>query len=199
MEIKDLKKSFDKKRVIDGLSLSLPERGALAFMGPSGCGKTTLLRIIAGLEKPDSGTIEGMPGRVSFVFQEPRLFPWLSAKDNVKLVCDDEKRAAEMLALVELEEDADKPIGELSGGMKQRVSIARALSYDADLYIFDEPFTGLDEDLKNRLCPKIKEATKNALLLIVTHDISEAKSLAEQIIVFEGEGLKNHTQTKNRE
>lgn len=199
MKIKKLKKSFDSKTVIDGLTLSLPERGAVAIMGPSGCGKTTLLRIIAGLEKPDSGTIEGVPERVSYVFQEPRLFPWLSAKANVALVCDDEKKAAKTLALVELEEDADKSVGELSGGMKQRVSIARALSYDAGLYIFDEPFTGLDDDLKNRLCPKIKEAVQNALLIIVTHDRSEAEALADQILVFEGEGMKNHTQTKNRE
>ncbi len=189
MEIKNLKKSFGDKTVISSLSLSLPEKGMITFMGPSGCGKTTLLRIIAGLEKADAGKIVGCPKTVSYVFQEPRLFPWLSAKDNVTLACDDEKKALEWLSKVELKDDVDKLPGELSGGMAGRVAFARALSCDSEVYILDEPFTGLDEELKSRLFSLIKQKTDNALVLMVTHDKSEAEALSDKIITFDGAPL----------
>ena len=198
MEIRNLKKSFDDKSVIDSLSLNLPERGTVVLMGPSGCGKTTLLRIIAGLERADEGEILNLPESCSYVFQELRLFPWLSAKDNVALVCDEEK-ALEWLSKVELDDAADKLPHELSGGMEQRVSIARALAYDAKLYILDEPFTGLDEALKIRLYSLVKEKAESALVLIVTHDKSEADALADEIITFDSAPLKSYIKTKNRE
>ncbi len=199
MEIKNLTKTFDKRTVIDSLSLTLPERGTVAFMGPSGCGKTTLLRIIAGLEKANSGKVSAGSKTVSYAFQEPRLFPWLSAKDNIKTSTDDEKNASEWLSKVELADDADKFPHELSGGMQQRISLARALSKKADIYILDEPFTGLDEDLKNRLYDLVRGVAKDALVLIVTHDRDEARALADEIITFEGTPAKTYTQTKNRE
>lgn len=189
MEIKNLKKSFDGKIIIDSLTLSLPERGIVAIMGPSGCGKTTLLRIIAGLESADEGEIVGLPDSVSYVFQEPRLFPWLSAKDNVALACDNEEKALKWLSRVELKNDADKLPHELSGGMGQRVAFARALSCDAELYILDEPFTGLDNALKIRLFSLIKEKAASALVFMVTHDKSEAESLAYKIITFDSPPL----------
>ena len=185
MEIKNLKKSFDGKTVIDSLTLSLPKHGTVAIMGPSGCGKTTLLRIIAGLENADEGEIIGQPKTISYVFQEPRLFPWLSAKDNITLVCENEKKALEWLSKVELEDAADKLPHELSGGMAGRVAFARALSCDAELYILDEPFNGLDDALKARLFSLVKEKATSALVLIVTHDKTEAESLADEIIPFE--------------
>lgn len=199
MEIKNLKKSFDGKTVIDSLDLTLPERGTVALMGPSGCGKTTLIRIIAGLENASGGYISERAQTVSCAFQEPRLFPWLSAKDNVKIATDDENTALEWLSSVELLPDADKLPHELSGGMQQRISLARALSKKADIYILDEPFTGLDEDLKKRLYLLVEVVAKNALVLIVTHDKEEARALADEIIIFDGAPLKNHTKIKNRE
>jgi len=189
MEIKNLKRAFDEKPVISSLSLTLPERGVVTLMGPSGCGKTTLLRIIAGLEKADAGEIVGQPKSVSYVFQEPRLFPWLSAKDNVALACDDEKKALEWLSKVELKDDADKLPGELSGGMAGRVAFARALSCDSEVYILDEPFTGLDEELKSRLFSLIKQKAESALVLMVTHDKSEAEALSDKIITFDSSPL----------
>lgn len=199
MVIKDLKKSFDNKVVIDSLSILLPKRGIVALMGPSGCGKTTLLRTVAGLERADSGEITDLPATVSYAFQEPRLFPWLSALDNVSIACDSEKKALEWLSLVELEDAANKRPHELSGGMGQRVSLARALSCDSEVYILDEPFTGLDEELKSRLFSLIKEKADSALVLMVTHDRSEAEALANEIITFTSSPLSQYTKTKNRE
>ena len=199
MKLSNISKSYDNKKIIDSLSLELPKNGTVAVMGPSGYGKTTLLRIIAGLEKAHSGNITDKGERVSYAFQEPRLFPWLSALDNVVLSCDDRDKALEWLSLVELGSDAAKLPHELSGGMEQRVSLARALAYDADLYILDEPFTGLDEGLKSRLYSLVKERAKKALVLIVTHDRNEAEALADEIITFESSPLSQYTKTKNRE
>jgi len=152
-------------------------------MGPSGCGKTTLLRIIAGLEKASSGTVEKSPETtVSYVFQEDRLFPTISALKNVECCCDDSAKAKELLKKVNLGEFLDYLPSELSGGMKQRVSIARALSVNADIMLLDEAFKSQDEDTRKMLYQIIREYAKKHLIIMVTHDIDEARELASEVI-----------------
>ena len=165
--------------VLRDFSLELAQGEAVAVMGESGSGKTTLTRLLLGLEKPVSGTIQGLEGkRVAAVFQEDRLLPWFSARKNVAavLTCGREEAAAltdRVLEEVELSEAADKPIRELSGGMQRRAAIARALAFGGDLLILDEPLKGLDDELKKRVASRIK--AHFSTLLLITHSEEEAE------------------------
>ena len=164
------------RNIADGLSFSVAEGETAAVMGESGSGKTTLARLVLGLEKPDSGSIEA-PERIAVVFQEDRLLPWFSARRNVAAALPRERaRDAALidavLADVELTDAADKPIRELSGGMQRRVAIARALAYGGELLILDEPLKGLDEELKRRIVPRIK--ARFSTILLITHSTDEA-------------------------
>jgi NitT/TauT family transport system ATP-binding protein len=192
--------SFGGKRVLDSLSLTLDETPAV-ILGPSGCGKTTLLRLIAGLLPPQSGAIRfdnytagnGGENRVSFVFQEPRLLPRLSVMENIilpsrKHIPQDElhQKALRLLALTGLQNEAYRYPDELSGGMSQRVSIARAFCYPAPLVLMDEPFQSLDLPLRFALLKTLKTllAAENRFLIAVTHDPREAVMLGKRIIVL---------------
>lgn len=183
MLLKNITKEYDGKRVLDGISLEIPERGIFGIFGASGQGKTTLIRIICGLEQPDGGEIIGTQGvNFSVVFQEDRLLPSLTALENVALVSD-KATAAEMLERVGLAESADKYPSELSGGMSRRTAIARALAYSGDALILDEPFKGLEAELKERVGTLIREYAQTKPVIIVTHD-EYGKSLAENFTVI---------------
>lgn len=182
--LKNIVCAYDGKLVLNGLSLSLPETGVVALTGPSGSGKTTFLRLLAGLLLPASGSVEGMDGkRVSMAFQEDRLIPWLTALENVALVCADESRARETLGRLELADALEKRPDELSGGMQRRVALARALCYGGDVLLLDEPFKGLDDALKARVAECIRGVFP--LTVIATHDMNEAELLgcAERIVL----------------
>ena len=128
-ELKNLSMSFGEKTVLDNFSLTLPDSGITALSGPSGCGKTTLLRILAGLQKPDSGTVEGIdPARTVILFQENRLLPWRSVRRQITDVLPHRRRdeAEDWLALVELDGEGDSRVEQLSGGMQRRLALARA-------------------------------------------------------------------------
>lgn len=174
IKIENISKSYESKKVIDNLSFELPEKGIFCLLGESGSGKTTLLRLIAGLEEPDSGKITGLEDKkISFVFQEDRLLPGSTAFENVALAGGAE---AAKLWLERLEIDqaeAQKPCT-LSGGMCRRVALARALAFGGDVLLLDEPFKGYDIELKKRIIPYIVEFSQNALVVLVTHDESEA-------------------------
>ncbi len=182
--------SYEKKQIFNQFSLELKPGEILAVMGPSGCGKTTLLSLAAGLLKPQSGEITHQSDRISCVFQEPRLFPWLTVEKNILAVIDKnegaDKTVAECLALVGLADCADKYPDELSGGMKIRVALARALAYGGDLFLLDEPFAALDEDLRATLSVALKQYLKsqNAAAIIVTHNREDAERLADRTITF---------------
>jgi len=163
MKIDDLCVSYDDKKVLDHFSAEFGP-GITLLTGPSGFGKTTLLHTIAGLIEPDSGTLTGFPERISLMFQDDRLFPWLTAYQNILVVCDNPDRARALLKAVELEAEADSRPSELSGGMRRRVSLARALAYDADLLLLDEPFKGMDIPLIERLAPLIRSLTIPVIL-----------------------------------
>jgi NitT/TauT family transport system ATP-binding protein len=179
------------KTVLDDVTLHIPAGKTTVIMGPSGCGKTTLLRVAAGLIAPTSGNVTRETERISYLFQDPALLPWLTAAENVNLVLSDSKKtlpvAIEWLARVGLEGEENTYPSALSGGMRQRVALARALSTDADLLLLDEPFRGMDEDLHARMRDLINTCRLGKTTVIVTHDPSDAQD-ADLRIVFYGDG-----------
>ncbi len=179
LTLQNVSLSFGEKQVLHDLTLSLKPGESRVIMGSSGIGKTSLLRLCAGLLKPDSGHIQCHAARISMQFQEPRLLPWLTAAENVNTVLSDKRdtlpEAMEFLSMVGLSEAAELYPSELSGGMAQRVALARALAFRGELYLLDEPFRGLDEALRDDMISLVIEKTKDAGLLLVTHDPEVAR------------------------
>ena len=180
IKIKDLSKSFGDNIVLKDLSAEFPYGEITCIMGPSGCGKTTLINILMGLLSKDGGSIEGLPESISAVFQENRLFDDFSVADNIKAVLPDKK--ANVLPGIEamgLKDFAAPPVSSLSGGMKRRVAILRALESSSELVIMDEPFKGLDEKTKEEVVAYTLSRLKGRTAIIVTHDPDEAKKLGK--------------------
>ena len=184
VKLTNLSYSYDRQPLLRNISLQLGKGERLALMGPSGCGKTTLLRIILGLLPPNCGTVENTFPRTAVVFQEPRLLPWATAAENVNLVLGGRSRtmprALQQLDRLGLKDAANKLPRELSGGMQQRVSIARALALDADLLILDEPFKAMDEALQSQVIGLVQQT--DAAILLVTHEESQAAALGCEIL-----------------
>lgn len=183
--LSDITKSFDDKTVLNGVSFTFPAGSTTCIKGPSGCGKTTLLRIIAGLEQKDGGTISGVPEKISYVFQEDRLCEDFSAVSNITAVTGwtlSKEKIREHLSELGLEESARKPVRELSGGMKRRVAIARAVCYASELLILDEPFKGLDVKLRQSVMDYIKHHADGRTIICVTHDPAEADYMGGTLI-----------------
>lgn len=171
IEIKDLTVRFPDITVFEHASFTLPDEGVVLLTGESGIGKTTLMRVIAGLIKPQEGIVTGLEHRkIAFAFQEPRLLEHMSAMDNVAIVSDRSK-AESLLIKLNLKDVMPKKASELSGGQKQRVSLARAFAFTSDIVLLDEPFTGLDEKNKERAKDLILTAR---LAIVVTHDPNDA-------------------------
>lgn len=187
LEFKNVSFSYEKKQVLDCFSFKLEKGETVALMGPSGCGKTTLLSLAAGLKKPSRGEILTTASRIACVFQEPRLFPWLTVEKNLRAVCREEPtndKIFEILNAVGLSDCIKLYPNELSGGMKSRVSLARALIWGGDLFLLDEPFAALDEELRTSVCQFLKQYfhEKGASALFVTHQLSDAQRLADRIL-----------------
>ena len=187
IDIKNLSLGYGEERVIDSFSLRVERGSRIAIMGPSGCGKTSLLKAIAGLVKPEGGSVKTQ-GRISCVFQEPRLLPWLSAVENINVVLSDSAaslgEAQKWLDAVGLSEAAAKRPGELSGGMQQRLSIARALAYGGDVLLLDEPLKGMDAETEDMVKSLILREAKGKTLVLVTHDEAEAAAFADRVYVY---------------
>ena len=190
IELKNVTHRYGEHTVLHDVSITLPARGIVAIMGPSGSGKTTLLRLLCGLEQPNRGSITGIEQRIAVSFQEPRLIPFLSCEKNITFVLPDGKGdasvAKELLREMELGDVADAYPDQLSGGMRARVSLARALATNARLLLLDEPFAGVDDALKHRLLPLVKRAGERALVILVTHDKDEALALGATVLCLVG-------------
>ena len=192
---------FAEKQVLDHFSWQVPETGVTCLTGPSGCGKTTLLRVLSGLQSVSSGQVVGTaPGQCAFLFQEDRLLPWRTALENIREVLPKAHReeAAHWLSVVELEKEGGSMPGELSGGMRRRVALARALAYcmigrtenevQSRRLLMDEPFSGLDSPLKSRLIARIRAL--KIPTLVITHDPEEIRQMADRVIFLEGPPLR---------
>ena len=184
LKLTGISHSYGERKVLDRMDFSLSPGQRIAIMGPSGCGKTTLLRIAMDLLKPTEGTVENTFRKTVAVFQEPRLLPWRTALQNVNLVLGDGKATLEKagfhLNQVKLEDALCKYPRELSGGMQQRVSLARALAAEGDLLVLDEPFKAMDEALRDHVMELVNRT--DAAILLVTHEESEANKLGCEII-----------------
>lgn len=191
LKIHELSFSYGKKQVLRDLSLEVAPGEIVAIMGASGCGKSTLLQLIAGLLKPDSGRIESNAKRISYAFQEPRLFPWLTVKENLEAVLprtleNRENAILRALEAAELADSAELYPDALSGGMKSRAALARALVFGGDLFLLDEPFAALDKELRMRLGDRLKQTIKErgGSAILVTHHPEDAERLADRIITL---------------
>lgn len=174
VSLQDLTHKFESKILFENINHTFCE-GIHALIGKSGAGKTTMLRIIAGLISPTEGNVT-LCGAVSVSFQDHVLFPWYSAKRNIEIVSDSET-AAKLLDEFGLENDHNTFPSKLSGGMKSRVSIARALAYNAEIILLDEPFAGLDTDTALKSLQIIKKYTEGKTVIISTHNIELANML----------------------
>lgn len=185
--IEGLNIAYNGAQVLQNCTLRVEKNSRIALMGPSGCGKTTLINAIAGLVTPDSGRIT-VNGTVSYVFQEPALFPWLTALENVNVVLSDKPDTLALsrrwLEEAELGDCLDKYPHQLSGGQKQRVAICRALAFGGDILLLDEPLKGLDPDTRARVADLILRESRDKTLLLVTHDQWEAQTLCETVLRY---------------
>ncbi len=175
------------------LSLTVGVGEFVCVVGVSGCGKSTLLSLIAKLDKPTSGLVETGSHRIAMMFQEPALFPWLTAERNVELALraraiprrQRRDRASELLHTVGLSDFAARRPHQLSGGMQQRVALARALAQEADILLMDEPFAALDALTRDRLQGELERivAARNLTVVFVTHNVREAVRLAHRVVL----------------
>lgn len=186
LKVSNLSKNYGKLQVINGWDIELEEGEKVVLVGPSGCGKTTFFRIISGLEKATGGTVDVFAQKVGYVFQEPRLFPWRTVFDNLRIIRDEEDKIEEVIKMMSLEGFEQLIPSKLSGGMKQRVNLARALLIEPDFLILDEPFSSLDLKIKLAIMNDIEKlwSKYKFSLLMVTHDLKEAIFLADKVIIL---------------
>ncbi|MBQ2943882.1 MAG: ATP-binding cassette domain-containing protein [Ruminococcus sp.] len=180
LQAEGITKTYDDLTVLDNMSIEVKSGEVVALRGVSGAGKTTLLMILSGLLKPDKGKIKAKGG-VNFLFQEDRLLPWLTVKENI-LFANRGADVKALLELVSLQDTEDMYPEELSGGMKRRLAIARILAGEAATVLLDEPFTGLDEDLRVQVSTRVFERLSQKAVVLVTHDSTEAKRFAQREI-----------------
>ena len=177
---RDITVRYGEKLVLDHFNLSVPETGLTFLSGASGRGKTTLLRVLAGLSTPESGEVS-LPGRAVLLFQEDRLFPWRTVRQQIEDVLPKAEagRAAEFLALTELTEAAELRPAQLSGGMARRLALARALALSGAVYLLDEPFAGVDLARAKRILARMRSLSRPMLL---TGHVPELARLCDRVV-----------------
>ncbi len=194
LQVENVAKSWGEIQVLYDLNFSLGENEILCILGPSGCGKTTILNLISGIIRPDAGSVRfSCEGKTGYVFQEPRLLPWKTVYDNIAFVLkhwmsQDEldKTVKGYIEMMELNQFKDAYPRQLSGGMKQRVSLARAFAYNPDLLLMDEPFKSLDLTLRFSLIKLLLKLWRSQpkSIVFVTHEVSEAILLGDRVCVL---------------
>ncbi len=183
-------KTYGSRTVLQDLSFSLFSQECTVILGKSGCGKTTLLRLLAGLEQPDTGTVSRPAGlKLGMMFQEARLFPWLTCRENVALGLppgSSPREADHWLQLVQLTEAADQYPSQLSGGMQQRASLARTLAMHSSLILMDEPFAALDYFTRAQLQQELRSMQQELSMgtVLVTHNVDEALTLGDRLLIL---------------
>ena len=197
LEIKNVSKSFDGKPIIENISVTVGQGEIVSLLGVSGGGKTTLFNIISGLLQPDCGKIildgkeiTGQTGKISYMMQKDLLLPFRTIEDNIALPLmmkgESKKKAREQISSLFGEFGLDgtqkKYPSQLSGGMKQRAALLRTYMFSHDVALLDEPFSALDENMKNRIIPRVFDLLKNKTVLIISHDQDEASKYADKII-----------------
>ena len=189
ISVHDLCLSFGSKTVLEHFSLDFPEVPLLGLSGPSGCGKTTLLRVLAGLEQPQSGSVSGItPARTSFLFQENRLLPWRTAGQNISDVLPRSRRneVSRWLAFADLDGEENTRPSELSGGMARRLALARCAALGGDFLLLDEPFTGVDPTRRTRLLEQLRKLDSSVIL--VSHE-EEVLAQCDAVLRLDGPPL----------
>ncbi len=189
IKITRLSKQFEGNLILKDVQFSIGKGESVSIMGPSGAGKTTFLNIVLGLDKQFEGLYENRCKKIAAVFQEHRLLPWLNIYENLKIVnpAISDREIKELLDVMKLTDFASFPPMKLSGGMKQRAAIARALCYDADLIIMDEPLKSTDKQLGQKIIQYLKKELKrkNKSLIFITHDVSNALEISDKIYILE--------------
>jgi len=195
-ELKNITLAYGELKVLDGFNMKGEAEESICLFGPSGTGKTTILNVLAGILTPGSGSVVSDNRRIAYVFQEPRLLPWLTVEENMEIglfrLDRDAGRRKEivrqLLPQIGLEAFGHYYPEQLSGGMMQRVSIGRAFVVQPDLLLLDEPFSGLDEALKVEMQDLLLTLKKHhrCTTVMVTHDLQEAIKLSDRIIVVDG-------------
>ena len=183
--LRGIGKRYGDRQVLRGVDMTLREGETACLMAPSGAGKTTLLRILLGLERPDEGSVEGLVGlRIAAVFQEDRLMDRMDAVSNLRLFAPGLSREDAVKALRDfgLGDSAARPVSELSGGMRRRVALLRALLAEWDFLALDEPFKGLDADTRREIIRQTRARTAGKTVLLVTHDPEEAAEMGARVI-----------------
>lgn len=192
LQLASVARSFDSLEVLRDISLAVERGEFVAIVGPSGCGKTTLLNLLSGFDRPTSGVVT-REGTTRMVYQQDGLFPWLTVRENIEMgLCHLPRNAermrqlAEMFDLINLHGFAEHYPHQLSGGMRQRVELARALAGETDILLLDEPFSSLDYLTRLRMRSELARLieTRPRTVVLVTHDIEEAAQLADRIIVL---------------
>ena len=181
---RDVSFSYGRVKVLDRFSLSVEKGERVCLFGPSGCGKSTVLRLICGLEKPDSGDVRVTADTVRPVFQEDRLLPFLTVQENAAMFAHGAETDT-LLSALGLSEAKDELPARLSGGMARRAAIARALAGAGDLYVMDEPFNGLDENNTAAAVRLIAERTEGKTLVCILHSRADALRLGCRIVEME--------------
>lgn len=191
LKIENVSKNYGDGIVFEPISMHVKQSEILSLVGPSGSGKSTLLNIMSGLLLATEGKIESNASRLSYVFQEDRLLPWITLKENILFVEDkiSDKDLAHLIDMLGLTGSEHKYPAELSGGMRQRAAIARAFAYQPDLLLMDEPFKSIDYYLKSKIIEALLKVweERTTTVVFVTHDIDEAIQMADRVLVLGGQ------------
>lgn len=192
--VEKLYKNYNDIKVLENISLDINKKEIICILGASGCGKSTLLNIIAGIIKPTNGNVNIGIKKIGYVFQEDRLLPWKSVFENIEIVNNDsnENGIYKLIEEIGLKGFEHSFPNELSGGMKQRCSIARAFNYHSELLLMDEPFKSLDYSLRAKMIEQlinVWEKTNNSIVF-VTHEIDEALILGDRIVILSSRPAK---------